>query len=319
MLAKEFPLMLRSSKSLVFLALTLGMLLSACAKTENTTTDATSAASPIASDAPSPLAETSTAPIAAPATIATAVPASPVATQDVKYTDIKGTFGEKAITQLASLGVFGDASGTFGAAKPILRRDFVRWLFRANNAIWAIDDTKLVHPAPGSDSSFIDVKPSDPDFQYIEGMQDSGISVGFPDKTFEPDRPITREQALAIKAVLDRGGVEANYVISKKDPDFGYYVLPAWKDKKTISPEYVGAIATSVNDDKGATNEGDLFTQNVERTFGAIAALKPKQALTRGEAALMLTRIGPHVRKTQLKPVRTAIDALQPVLASPTP
>jgi len=169
----------------------------------------------------------------------------------VNYTDLNGVFGQKEITQLAALGVFGDATGAFNAAKPLSRREFVRWLFKANNSIWATDTNKLVHPAQGEDSSFKDVKSTDPDSQYIQGLQDSGVSVGFPDKTFKPDQPITREQALAIKDALDRGGVDADYTISKKDPTFGYYSLPDWKDKQTISPEYVGAIATGYHDLEG--------------------------------------------------------------------
>lgn len=307
--------MKRISTSLAIAAIACSLLLGGCAKSTDSSTTSTASSAPDATASPadeaSPAVTETPSPAAASAAAATTG-------QAVSYTDLSGTFGEKEITQLASLGVFGDATGTFDTAKTIQRREFVRWLFKANNAIWASEPNNLVHPAQGGDSSFTDVKTTDPDEQYIQGLQDAGISVGFPDKTFKPDISITREQALAIKSALDRGGVDQDFVITKKDPAYGYYNLPAWKDKKDISPEYVASIATGIHDDKGAANETSFFVDNVQRTFGAIAALKPKAPLTRGQAALMLWKIGPHARGTELKKARSAGDALAPA-ASPTP
>jgi hypothetical protein len=276
--------------------LILGVVAAGCSSGQQTTTTTETSASPAgAAESPSPGASG----------------------QTVSYTDIAGAFGQDQITQLAQLGVFGDTTGTFNAAQPILRRDFARWLFKANNAIWSNDTSKQIHPAQGEASTFSDVKTTDPDFQYIQGLQDAGISVGFPDNTFKPDVAITHEQAVAIKSSLDRGGVDKEFTITKTQPTYGYESLPSWKDKHDISPEYVGAVATGTWAD---SHFPDTKVDNVGRTFGAIAAFKPKQPLTRGQAAMMLWKIGPHASGNSGQAPRTAANALQPGGgATPTP
>jgi S-layer family protein len=300
---------MKVSKHFLTALLVLGVVAAGCSSGQQSTTEAS--ASPMTSGSPGGYESASPG-----ASGAIAGPIA-VATQAVTYTDIAGAFGQDQITQLAQLGVFGDASGTFNAAGPILRRDFARWLFKANNAIWANDTSKQVHPAQGESSSFSDVKTSDPDFQYIQGLQDAGISVGFPDNTFKPDIPITHEQAVAIKSALDRGGVDKEFTITKTQPVYGYESLPSWKDKHDISPEYVGAIATGTWAD---SHFPDTKVDNVGRSLGAIAAFKPKQPLTRGQAAMMLWKIGPHAGGNSGQAPRTAAIALQPGGgASPTP
>src|SRR6202049_747998 len=211
-------------------------------------------------------------------TNATSLSNAPVAATAVTYDDLNGVVGQKEITQLAALGVFGTASGHFGPAQPVSRREFVRWLFKANNSIWASDSNNFLHPAHSEDSAFKDIKQADPDFQYIQGLQDSGVAVGFPDKTFKPDQPITREQALDVKSALDRGGVDKLYVISEKQPgpipNYGYYILPHWGDKQTIAPEYVGSIATGIQDDSRDPNDPRRRVDNLPRTFGANSVAK---------------------------------------------
>ena len=84
--------------------------------------------------------------------------------------------------------VFGATVGAFEPGKPILRRDFIRWLVKANKALWSDTPGKQVHTADSTEqSTFPDVASSDPDFPYVQGMQDAGYSVGFPDKMFRPN------------------------------------------------------------------------------------------------------------------------------------
>jgi hypothetical protein len=204
-------------------------------------------------------------------------------------------YGADKIQQLAQLHAFDGIDGeAFGANQPVMRREFVRWLYAANNAIQS-DDAKKIRPAPpGETAYFKDLPASDKDFVAIQGLQDAGISVGFPDKTFQADIPITREQALAVAL-----GVDCNYDGNwSKTPNQAYVYLPPWKDKDSISKTYAPIIATCAM--QGPTPE------IVGRVWGKTAVFRPQAKLTRSEAALMIYKTGS----------RDASDALG---ATPTP
>src|SRR5579863_8286733 len=120
----------------------LGIALSACTSGNSSSE---SSASPEASasgtaEAVSPMASASAT------SGAESSPASNAGTP-VSYTDLDGTFGEKQISELAALGVFGTPSGTFNPTGTITRGDFVKWLVLANNAIFADNPGKQIRPS----------------------------------------------------------------------------------------------------------------------------------------------------------------------------
>src|SRR5271165_6795439 len=92
------------------------------------------------------------------------------------FSDLTGIYGADKIEQLAQLQVYGPINSySFDPTKPIMRREFVVWIFNANNAIQD-DETKKIHnAAPGGAGYFSDVPPTDRDFSVIQGMQDAGI------------------------------------------------------------------------------------------------------------------------------------------------
>jgi hypothetical protein len=238
-----------------------------------------------------------------------ASPAVPVA-----FTDISGTYAEKAIVALGQIGALDSTSGTFQPEKPVMRREFVRWLFKTNNAVWANLPGKQIHPAESGDKSdFTDLKPSDPDFKYIEGMNAAGISVGFPDKTFKADQPLTHEQAIAIKAVLDRGGIAERY----RTIDSARSRLPEWKDKAQISAAFASAIATDASDDD--INGRSTQIGNVGRAFGAVAMFRPQAPVKRGEAAMLLQVIGGHAQDTNGDNAPRSVASVLHPSPSPSP
>ncbi|MDP9105190.1 MAG: S-layer homology domain-containing protein [Candidatus Eremiobacteraeota bacterium] len=274
---------------IVMLALACAVTVAGCTKTDrsSTTTAPDASAAPVSSAVPE------TVPSAAPATIASQAPvtSAPSPLPSVGLTDIDGVQGQKEIVQLAQLGVLDVTSGPFHPGDPVKRRDFVRWLFKANNAVWADQPSRQIHPADATaQSSFPDLASSDPDFRYVQGLSDAGIAVGFPDKKFKADQPLTREQMIAIKSGLDRGGVEKSYAA---DDSYAHYNLPSWKDKALVSKTYAAAVATDVQDDP---KDGSPKIDNIGRTFGAIAMFRPQQPVTRAQAAVVLNVIGAHER-----------------------
>jgi hypothetical protein len=285
--------------------------LAGCAKNDASSPDAspspaalvTSAADDTAATGAPAVPDASHTP-ASPTAAASAVPATAAF---AAYTDIAGVNGEREIRELAALGVFGSMTPAFRPGAPILRRDFIRWLVKADDALWSDTPAKQVHTADATETSaFRDIGPSDPDFPYVQGMQDAGYSVGFPDKTFKPDQALTREQMFAIKNVFDHGSVDAGLV---KNVDYARNTaLPPWKDKAQISKTYVAAIATA--NAMGVNND-------FSRVYGASSLFHPQQAVTRAQAATILATIGDHTFYGGQS--RTAAAVLASASASPAP
>ena len=275
-----------------------------CSKSDNASSDASAAPDAVASAASD--AAASAAPEAVASDMASTAPgaAAPAASPAVAaLTDIAGVNGEHEIAGFATLGVVDPTSGAFDPGAPIKRRDFIRWLVKANNVLWSNVPAKRLIPADKTETSaFPDVPTSDPDFPYVQAMQDAGYSVGFPDKTFKPDQPLTREQMFAIKDTFDRGGVDPQLA---KSLDYARNTaLPNWKDKAAISKTYVVAIASGLNTAAG----------NFGRVYGASELLHPQMPVTRAQAAVLISVIGDHVFYGSEQ--RTLAQALA---ASPTP
>lgn len=219
--------------------------------------------------------------------------ASPlIAASSGTFHDIQGVFGEQKITQLSQLGVFDMTTGNFNPQQPVTRVQFVRWLFRANNAIYAKQPGKLVRPAETSEATFPDVPPTHPDFRYIQGMANAGFAVGYDEKTFKPDQPLTREEMIGIKAGFDWGGVDKNL-------DSLTGEVPPWSDRDQISKRFIPSFNVDFNTGNNI--------KNVERTFGALKTFKPHAPVTRAEAAVCISVVGDH---TKYATARSAQQAL---------
>jgi hypothetical protein len=205
-----------------------------------------------------------------PASPPAAAPTVPAST----FTDIEGSAAREAILDLAQLGVFEGVTGSFEPTHPIRRAEFVRWLVRANNAM---RKEKAIRLAESDTATFPDVPASHPDFEYIQGVDNAGIAIGYDDVTFKPEKALSREELIAIKCGLDQGGVRF-----KGRDHADVWVVWHWSDTERISRQHLDAIYSE------QFNEA----KNVSRTFGAIKMFRPQQAVTRGEAAICLWRMG---------------------------
>jgi hypothetical protein len=214
---------------------------------------------------------------------------------DVAYEDTAGIFGEQEINQLGQLGVFDTTIGKFNPQQVITRAEFIRWLVRANNAIWFDQPDKLIREAQGGEPTFTDVPPTYLGFSYIQGMANAGFITSSNEKLFYPEQPLTREEMMAIKLELDIGGVS--------EPP-GKSSIPNWSDRNKISQKLLPFFQ--------AMYAGQNDLKNIERTYGAVKTLKPQAPVTRAEAAVCISAIGNHTQAGQtIGNFRAAEAALQ--------
>lgn len=232
--------------------------------------------------------------------------AGPTAAPTPAFSDLQGVAAAPYVDQLTQLQVFFPAGGLFEPNKPVERREFVRWLMHADAAIWASTPSVAVSPShTDARQYFTDVPPDDADFTDIEGLHDAGVPLA-PGRTFAPNRDITREEALAIKAYVDCGAPDP---LVAGDLRQAYFELPNWRDRDRIGGRYVAAIASCLLQDQGTTPANRLDT--IARTFGNVSALQPQRALTRAEAAAMIWKIGEGKPDLNNFPPRSAADALR--------
>jgi hypothetical protein len=282
------------------LSLACALALAACTKSTQPTTSATpepsGSAVASATESPGALASgatpTSAEASASPTSEAAASPAASGATEApagvVSFTDVSGVFAEQQINALGQLGVFDSTTGTFQPNGTIKRSEFVRWLVKANNALFKDDPSKQIRPAEGTLQTFTDVPPTHPDYKYVQALANAGFVVGIDDQHFAPDANLTREQMIAIKVPVDLGG--APY---KNEGLADVHAVFPFSDIDKISKRYYDAIY------------GDDFdgSKNITRTFGEMKTFQPQRPVTRSEAALCISTMGNYGPKNAVQAV----------------
>ncbi len=250
------------------------------------------AATAAASPAGSPSATTAPgtpATVATVAAVATPTP-TPNPTAGVHFTDIAGIFAENAIKQEATLGVFGKAtSGKFNPYGTLPRADYVRWLVTANNIYFKTQPDKQIRLAEAnSDQSFVDVPKSNPDFKYIQGMVNSGFVIGIDRNHFAPNRPLTREEMIAILMSRDANSSALPKAVAPSGWNYsagGGSLAVDFTDRNKVSKPYWGAF--QLNNGWG----NSLAVQEIKRIYGNTKIFYPQKTVTRGDAAVALQAI----------------------------
>jgi hypothetical protein len=193
------------------------------------------------------------------------------------FTDIRGIFAEQAIKDMAALRIFDSTTGQFKPNAPITRAEFVRWLVKANNAYYKDAPDQQIRLAESGKATFVDVPTTYPDFKYIQGMANAGYVIGTDATHFTPQRAITREEMIAIKASRDESGQN----MQPTDIMFIHYT-----DAAKISKVYTGAI----HEDSSVRT-----SHNIARVWGTIKTFNPQMPVTRAEAALCLSVFGGEI------------------------
>lgn len=206
-----------------------------------------------------------------------------IATVSAAYTDIDGHWGKAYIEQATSLGLFGGVSETeFAPNGTMTRGMFVTVLGR-------LEGIDLAHwSSNGISAIFADVAPNAYYAPYVAWALCNGIVDGMTPNTFEPDAPVTREQAAKLVAFYVekmRHGLK---------PAANNTVIPdSFADADAISPW----AASSVNILRilGILN-------GMENEAGELCFL-PQNTLTRAECAAIFCRVSSALVRSNETPV----------------
>jgi len=176
--------------------------------------------------------------------------------------DIAGHWAENSINALLEKNlVSGYPDGTFKPDNPVTRAEFLKILTSVLN----------IPPATGGTSQFSDVTPEDWFFGYVLAAVEKGIVSGYPDGTFKPNNPITREEAA--KIVVKAQGIDE----TQSDPNFVLSWLVTDGDQ----------VADWARPFVAAAVENELMTGDQTGAF------RPQAQITRAETATIGYRMLP--------------------------
>lgn len=202
------------------------------------------------------------------------------------FSDTANSFAAKYISDLKRIGVFDGMGSEFKPNDPITRGEFVSWMVKAANSMFAPGKGVYTRLDEGGTPAFADVPTSHPYYKYIQGLNNTGFLVGYEDKDFRPDQMLTREELIAIKTPFDMQGVP----VKNKQFATPVYIHRFWRwdDSGKISSKYCLVFA----------NEHYSTGKNIERVFGNTRLFKPQEPVTRAEAAACIWRFGPKESNT---------------------
>lgn len=208
------------------------------------------------------------------------------------------------IQDLGTLGILTPKNGNlFSPNTAITRREFARWLVRANNTFYQNDPGRQIRLGETtSQSAFQDVNISDPDFPYIQGLAEAGI---IPSRLtgdnnallFRPTAPLTREVLVTWKVPFDlRKGLPTATMENVKET-WGF------QDVSKVDPKAIRSLYADYQN-------GDQA--NIRRVFGYTTLFQPKKAVTRAEAASTLWYFGYQGEGINAEEVLQAKNQTQP-------
>lgn len=197
------------------------------------------------------------------------------------------------LQELVRLGVIANTE-TINPHNIITRREYARWLVKTNNLLFADVNGKLIREAnPNSKPVFTDVPKTDADFGIIQGLAEAGLIPSPLLKqgeftTFNPDKPLTREDLIAWKVPLDFRTKIPNVTLDALKETWGF------QDANKITPLVWGKIYLDWQNGESA---------NIRKAFGYITLFQPQKEVTYEEAGRVLSSFGTNTDISYLKNV----------------
>ena len=201
-----------------------------------------------------------------------------------KFRDTGGHWAEEDINQLYSLDVFAGNSQFFLPDVPMTRLDFIRAVVKATDMRpKSTDKKKSRRNTTAEISPFVDVKTTDPDYQYVKEALSKGIISVSVQQRFMPNDPLTRAQAITIlvKALgFESQAPTPGYTTSFTDD----YLIPAWSRDSIYAAKEIGLV------------NGDSYNR-----------VNPARGMTRAEASAMLNKFLDFLQRDLQKDYRDNI------------
>jgi len=197
------------------------------------------------------------------------------------------------LQELARLGIISN-SDTINPYDIITRREYVRWLVKANNLLFADVNSKLIREAnPNSQPLFTDVPTTDSDFTIIQGLAEAGLIPSPLLKqgeftAFNPAKPLTREDLIAWKVPLDFREKIPNVTLDALKETWGF------QDVNKIAPFVWNKLYLDWQNGEEA---------NTRKAFGYITLFQPQKEVTYEEAGRVLSIFGTNRDISYLKNV----------------
>lgn len=183
--------------------------------------------------------------------------------------DIQGHWAEDDIMKLVGLGAFPAGGEYFGPRLPMLRGDFARALVTITNLKLPEPPPKPGNtrtPPPPEQSIYADVPIEDPSYRYYQAVTQAGIMQGTGPALFDPDKPLTRAQAITI--IIRALGLEGMAPVGSYQTAFlDDRDIPRWARDAVYVGSRIGLV------------KGD--------DYGYVL---PNQVMSRAEAAAFLSR-----------------------------
>lgn len=205
-----------------------------------------------------------------------------------KFRDVNGHWAEENIKKLYSLDVFEGNSDVFGPNTPMNRLQFTKAIMRACDIRTSIVETKKSRSSrkkntPPEVSYFADIDIAHPDYQYVKAGVDRKIVTGTSKKLFEPNKSLTRAEAITV--LIRALGFE------NRAPNPGYRTsfsddrnIPSWARDSIYMAREMNIV------------EGDAMNR-----------INPNQQLTKAEASTLIVKFLEFLEKDLQKDYRENI------------